>query len=100
MIPPAYRRNEPGGTLWRRALPILDIYGIYRSIESVYVRTVLFTDEDDAMEQEMEQEFELISLIYQLEEAGYCFADVSDEQLQQAFSDGRDLRDLAVLRSA
>ena len=52
------------------------------------------------MEQEMEQEFELISLIYQLEEAGYCFADVSDEQHQQAFSDGRDLRDLAVLRSA
>ncbi|MDD5374389.1 hypothetical protein [Acidithiobacillus sp.] len=52
------------------------------------------------MEQEMEQEFELISLIYQLEEAGYCFADVSDEQLQQAFSEGRDLRDLAVLRSA
>ena len=100
MIPTAYRRNEPGGALWRISLPILDIYGIYRSIESVYVRTVLFTDEDDAMEQEMEQEFELISLIYQLEEAGYCFADVSDEQLQQAFSDGRDLRNLAVLRSA
>ncbi|WP_215853106.1 hypothetical protein, partial [Acidithiobacillus ferrooxidans] len=79
---------------------ILDIYDIYISIELMYVSYVLFTDEDDAMEQEMEQEFELISLIYQLEEAGYCFADVSDEQLQQAFSDGRDLRNLAVLRSA
>ncbi|MCL4527395.1 MAG: hypothetical protein M1492_13290 [Gammaproteobacteria bacterium] len=52
------------------------------------------------MEQEMEQEFELISLIYQLEEAGCCFAGVTDEQLQQAFSDGRDLRNLAVLPAA
>ena len=52
------------------------------------------------MEQEMEREFELISLIYQLEEAGYCFADVTDEQLQQAFADGRDLRNLAVLRAS
>ncbi|MHB8210844.1 MAG: hypothetical protein ACYDDP_05810 [Acidithiobacillus sp.] len=52
------------------------------------------------MDMDMEREFEFVGLIYQLEEAGYCFADVTDEQLQQAFSDSQDLRDLAVLRAA
>jgi len=66
----------------------------------MYVSYSLFTDEDNSMEMNMEREFEFVGLIYQLEEAGYCFADVTDEQLQQAFSDSQDLRDLAVLRAA
>jgi hypothetical protein len=49
---------------------------------------------------EMEMEFEMIALVYQLEEAGYCFADVSDEDLYQAFMNNQDLRDLAVPRAA
>ncbi|MDX5936379.1 hypothetical protein [Acidithiobacillus thiooxidans] len=49
---------------------------------------------------EMEQEFELIALVYQLEEAGYRFANVSDEELHQAFMNNQDLRDLAVPRAA
>ncbi|WP_172437654.1 hypothetical protein [Acidithiobacillus marinus] len=49
---------------------------------------------------EMEQEFAMIALVYQLEEEGYCFADVSDEELREAFLNNEDLRDLAVPRAA
>lgn len=49
---------------------------------------------------EMEQEFAMIALVYELEEAGYCFADVSDEALRRAFQNNQDLRDLAGSRAA
>ena len=46
------------------------------------------------MEIKMEQEFEMIALVYKLEEAGYSFADASDKELRQAFMNNQDLRDL------
>jgi len=64
----------------------------------LYIRYTLFDDGEYLME--MEQEFSFVGLIYTLEEAGYCFADVSDEELRQAFLNNQDLRDLAVLRAA
>lgn len=52
------------------------------------------------MDAEMEMEFEMVALVYALEEDGYCFADVSNEAIRHAFWNNQDLRDLAVVRAA
>ena len=52
------------------------------------------------MKMKMEQEFEMIALVYKLEEAGYSFSDASDEELRQAFMNNQDLRDLVLPHAA
>ena len=50
------------------------------------------------MDTDMDLEIEMIALVHKLEEAGYCFAEVTDEDIRTAFLKNQDLRDLAVIR--
>ncbi|MBU2731633.1 hypothetical protein [Acidithiobacillus ferridurans] len=52
------------------------------------------------MDADMDIEIEMVALVHKLEEAGYCFAEVSDEDIRSAFLNNQDLRDLAVIRFA
>ena len=52
------------------------------------------------MDTDMDLEIEMIALVHKLEEAGYCFAEVTDEDIRNAFLKNQDLRDLAVIRFA
>ncbi|BBF66775.1 MULTISPECIES: hypothetical protein [Acidithiobacillus] len=52
------------------------------------------------MDADMDIEIEMVALVHKLEEAGYCFAEVSDEDIRSAFLNKQDLRDLAVIRFA
>ncbi|MBU2807615.1 hypothetical protein HF285_04875 [Acidithiobacillus ferrooxidans F221] len=52
------------------------------------------------MDTDMDCEIEMVALVHKLEEAGYCFAEVTDEDIRNAFLNNQDLRDLAVIRLA